>query len=64
MKYRDLMNFLDSETQHADDRCNDALRTENYSEALRQTTINYAMQRVKLWATAKQMSAHGFKRSG
>jgi hypothetical protein len=55
MNYRDLLMFLDTETDRAEQRRDDALTGDNYAEALKQTTIAYAMQRVKLWATAQQM---------
>jgi hypothetical protein len=55
MKYRDLLLFLDNETDRAEQRRDEALTTDDFSESLKQTTVAYAMQRVKLWATAQQL---------
>jgi hypothetical protein len=43
MNYRDLLMFLDTETDRAEQRRDDALTTDDYAEALKQTTIAYAM---------------------
>ena len=57
MKYRELMNFLDQESQHAEERREEAIEAQNYSEALCMVARAQEAQRVKLWAISKQLEA-------